>query len=158
MMMAVKSDPYAKPWAPATLPCRNLIQIGQALAILLVSLVSPIPTTSALPPTGPSGIPLVRGSYGVYELGALGGIGSLAYDISEDGSITGEALDAAGQWHAFVWKDGIMSKLNPLSGGSYSSGRAISDAGLVGGVSGLGKGRPHARRNLAEGNPRRAME
>ncbi len=83
---------------------------------------------------GPAGIALVPGSYGLFELGSLGGAGSVAYDINNDGTVTGSASDGAGNNFAFIWVDGVMQKLPALAGGRFSEGRAVSGFGAVGGV------------------------
>lgn len=92
------------------------------VAALLVSTV--IAWTGG--PPGPANIPLTPGSYGLYELGTLGGPTSVAYDINNDSTIVGAATDASGNTYGFAWRDGVMTRLDPPAGGHFSDARAIS--------------------------------
>jgi probable HAF family extracellular repeat protein len=60
------------------------------------------------------------------DLGTLGGTKASAIDINEDGHIVGLADNAAGQSHAFLYKDGVMHDLGTL-GGTVSNANAINN-------------------------------
>jgi probable HAF family extracellular repeat protein len=68
------------------------------------------------------------------SLGALGGNASWGLGISEAGRITGAALRADGELHAFLSFNGQMLDVGTL-GGSWSSGYAVNDAAQVAGYS-----------------------
>lgn len=62
--------------------------------------------------------------YTVTDLGTLGGAGSRAYAINNDGIVVGEAETAGRRIHAFVWKRGQ----GPAGGGA-----SMTDLGTLGG-------------------------
>jgi probable HAF family extracellular repeat protein len=65
------------------------------------------------------------------ELGTLGGPVSVAYGISQDGSIVGTSSTKAGAFHAFVYTSGVMKDLNSLissdAGWILQEARAVND-------------------------------
>ena len=74
------------------------------------------------------------------DLGNLGGDGHFAgiyatglNSVRQVVGVSDTALDAS--FHGFLWQDGRMSDLQPLAGDSYSYATAISDKGLVLGLS-----------------------
>jgi probable HAF family extracellular repeat protein len=74
------------------------------------------------------------------DLGTLGGDYSYASDISDNGQITGEASNRAGDIHAFLWTSaGGMRDLGTL-GGNSSVGRSINENGQVAGETRIGTG------------------
>ncbi len=66
------------------------------------------------------------------NLGTLGGAGCVAYDINEAGHVVGEAQTPSGDWHAFIWKRGVMTDLGPE--GRNSCAFAIGDGGHIVGM------------------------
>jgi probable HAF family extracellular repeat protein len=67
----------------------------------------------------------------VTEIGSLGG-GTWVTALGEDGTVVGSSLTAAGERHAFVWKDGRMTDLGAgPSGAGQSHAYGINAAGDV---------------------------
>lgn len=86
---------------------------------------------------------IVVGSFGrwfmweagaVQELGSLGGGGTRVTGLNNRGEVIGTSRTAAGQDHAFVWRDGIMVDLGAGPGGINATPFAINDRGDVIGV------------------------
>src|SRR3989304_2994616 len=50
------------------------------------------------------------------DLGTLGGGYSVACEVNERGQVAGEGLTAEGEWHAFLWSQGVMTDLGTLTG------------------------------------------
>jgi probable HAF family extracellular repeat protein len=98
--------------------------LGGLLGVLTLSLVT---TTAA-----------AQAMYRIKPLGYLGGCRSapVANDFNAKGQVTGQACNANGDWHAFLWKnDGTpMVDLGPAEAGSWSAGYAINSSGLVAGT------------------------
>lgn len=72
------------------------------------------------------------------DLGSLGGGGTSAAGIDQNGRIAGTTLDEAGRERAFVWEDGEMHDLGTLGGETSTVApdhRAMSDTGHVIGLS-----------------------
>src|SRR2546421_3916985 len=73
----------------------------------------------------------------VQLLGSLGGGGTVVTAMSQRGDIVGSSLPAAGERHAFVWSDGVMTDLGlGPEGGAASIAIAVNARGDVLGVSG----------------------
>ena len=73
----------------------------------------------------------------VQLLGSLGGGGTVVTAMSQRGDIVGSSLTAAGERHAFVWSDGVMTDLGlGPEGGAASIAIAVNARGDVLGVSG----------------------
>src|SRR5947207_4775345 len=70
-------------------------------------------------------------------LGSLGGGGTVVVAMNQRGEIVGSSLTAAGERHAFIWSDGVMTDLGlgPL-GGAASIAIAVNARGDVLGASG----------------------
>jgi probable HAF family extracellular repeat protein len=71
-----------------------------------------------------------------HDLGALGGLSSLAYGINASGDVVGWSDLAAnlGGYHAFLYSGGVMRDLGTL-GGVSSQASAVNDSGVVVGIS-----------------------
>ena len=63
-------------------------------------------------------------------LGTLGGNESWAYGVSANGVVVGVATNAAWQYRAFRWENGVMQDLGTL-GGSWSEAWGVSADGSV---------------------------
>jgi probable HAF family extracellular repeat protein len=63
-------------------------------------------------------------------LGTLGGYQSAPRGLNDLGQVVGESTTATGEWHAFLWEDGVMTDLGTL-GGSYSAAYGINNVGQV---------------------------
>ena len=98
--------------------------LGAVVGVLGLSLVTTTASAQAM--------------YRIKPLGYLGGCISapIANGFNDKGQVTGEACNANGDWHAFVWKnDGTpMVDLGPAEVGSSSIGYAINAFGLVAGT------------------------
>jgi probable HAF family extracellular repeat protein len=72
------------------------------------------------------------------DLGTLGGEYSYAWDINDQGVVTGEASNKAEDVHAFIFTSAGMRDIGTL-GGARSVGRAINESGQVAGESRIGQ-------------------
>jgi len=93
------------------------------------------------------------------DLGSLGGISCFAYAINNSGEIVGNSYPATNNnsvFHAFIYKNGVMSDLNGLvltnsgfnnirfnSNGGLTPGRVLNDSGQIAAIGEIG-GRTHA--------------
>ena len=76
--------------------------------------------------------------YRLTPIGTLGGAGSTAWGINNEGTVVGSGnFDDTTLVHAYRWDDGVMTDLGTL-GGQFSSARAVSENGLIGGWSQIG--------------------
>jgi probable HAF family extracellular repeat protein len=94
----------------------------------------------------PSGTHAVRfeTNGAITDLGTLGGEGSSAADINENGDIVGDAQNAEGSWRAFLLPaGGHMIDLGTLAGKESRAGR-INNKGQVVGSSTTANGQQHA--------------
>jgi probable HAF family extracellular repeat protein len=82
--------------------------------------------------------------YRLIDLGTLGGRESHAYSINNRGQVVGDAINAAGASHAFLWDKGVMTDLGTLTGGGGSAATAINDRGQVVGLSTIATGEVRA--------------
>jgi probable HAF family extracellular repeat protein len=69
--------------------------------------------------------------YRAVDLGTLGGTGGIAYAVNESGTIVGSAQWTNGEMHAFIWSNGVMSKLLAIDGMSNSHARDINEYGHI---------------------------
>jgi probable HAF family extracellular repeat protein len=65
------------------------------------------------------------------DLGTLGGVESIAYDINDAGVIVGYAKLANGFSHAFSYANGVMTDLDPLNATKQSNANAINASGQI---------------------------
>lgn len=75
---------------------------------------------------------------GAQKIGALGGSWSYVTSMNNAGHVVGYAETASGPGspgHAFLYKNGVVHDLGAFSGGDYSSGADINDAGQIVGSS-----------------------
>jgi len=114
-----------------------------AFALTLTACSDDAPTSPGMAPAGAT----AAATYNVIPLGALGGTGGEASDM-EGGRIVGHAETGEGEFHAFLWENGVMRDLGALPQPQpelYGASRAaaINDLGAVVGVSSTG-GPDHA--------------
>lgn len=94
---------------------------------------------------------LFQARYQVINLGSLGGEGSSALGINDAGTVVGWATTSAGQRHAFMYNNGLMTDLGTLVGGTASEAHAINDQDVIVGsseINGLGGGFPEIRQGF----------
>lgn len=82
-------------------------------------------------------------TYGLVDLGTLGGADSYAYAVNASGQVVGKAATADGTTHAFLYSGGSMHDLGTF-GGTESIARSINDKGQVVGDANLADGHAHA--------------
>ena len=87
--------------------------------------------------------PTLAQMYSITDLGTLGGSSSTAEGINNSGQVVGDALDAGGNQHAFLYSGGVMTDLGTL-GGSYSQAWGINNNGQVVGDAANASGNQHA--------------
>ncbi len=94
---------------------------------------------------GGGGVPLYQHA-GIWQNGLLqqdigvmpGGNFSMAYDINDAGQVTGTGTAAGGPFgrqYAFIWQNGVFTKLPEIPGNYSSVGRSINASGVVAGQS-----------------------
>jgi probable HAF family extracellular repeat protein len=79
---------------------------------------------------------------GAVELPSLGGA-STAEAVNNEGLIVGRAANAAGDFQAVAWQDGVLIRLPRLAGETQSRAAAINNVGAIAGASTVG-GTEHA--------------
>lgn len=78
-------------------------------------------------------------SYGIIDLGTLGGTSSVAQGLNAIGQVVGYSTTKLGATHAFVYSGGKMTDLGVLPGGSLSEATGINSAGQISGWGDNGK-------------------
>ena len=78
------------------------------------------------------------------DLGALGGVESVARGINDAGTIVGMVTTGGDAFFGFVLSRGTVTRIEPLSGGTYTEAFAINAAGDVVGRSQTSDGEQHA--------------
>lgn len=75
---------------------------------------------------------------GAFDEDSCGGCSlySFGYGMNDKGQVVGSSLTGDGDVRAFVWKDGVMTKL-PTLGGRYSEAFAINERGVAVGMAEL---------------------
>ena len=72
-----------------------------------------------------------RPRYSIVDIGVqLGGFASFARDINNRGQVVG-AIERDFSPYPFLWEDGVVTELPPLSSESSGSARAINDRGQI---------------------------
>ena len=69
----------------------------------------------------------------IHWLGSFGGGHSAALDINADGDVVGWAYTSDNRQHAFLYRDGVMTDINPFSS-EGSEADAINDDGTIAGT------------------------
>ena len=74
------------------------------------------------------------GDYEVSDLGSLGGGATVPNALNDSGDVVGQSMAAEGFFHAFHWKDGVMTDIH--SGDPFGASRAdvVSAGGLIAGM------------------------
>lgn len=81
----------------------------------------------------------------IVDLGTLGGFESKAFGVNATGQVVGYASNTNEQYHAFLWRNGLMTDLGTLPTLKESYAYAINDGGqIVGTATNLGNTIPHA--------------
>jgi probable HAF family extracellular repeat protein len=119
---------------------RHARPLGRGLLLGTMGLVALGCAEDPVAPTGPAASArpdravTVATTYAIKDLGTLGGQYSAAKAINNMGSIVGSSTTAAGAYHAFLYRVGLMRDLGALGGGQ-STALAINDSGVVVGSS-----------------------
>src|SRR5688572_12172278 len=101
-------------------------------ALLIAALGAAVLTTvSPLTPQAQT----APGPYTVLDLGTLGGLSTQPSDINNQSQIVGYSTTGVSQARGFLWDDGTMTALPPLSGGFASFADAVNGLGHVVGYS-----------------------
>jgi probable HAF family extracellular repeat protein len=86
-------------------------------------------------------------SYGITDLGTLGGSMTFAYDVNDAGQLVGYSTTAFNT-HAFLWQNGRMTDLGTVDLGNYtgnvSAAYAVNALGTAVGNSPVSNGNPRA--------------
>lgn len=72
----------------------------------------PIPAEAAFSTTSTS----PELGYAAIDLGTLGGTFSFVGDVNDAGQVVGLSTTGAGETHAFLWENGVMTDLGTLRG------------------------------------------
>jgi probable HAF family extracellular repeat protein len=99
-----------------------LVLCGLGLGPALAALSAPGDPSKAEPSTQ---------RYAVTDLGTLGGAQSAAFALNERAEVVGWAETAAGERHAFLYREGRISDLGTLPGYHRSEAYGINDRGDV---------------------------
>jgi probable HAF family extracellular repeat protein len=96
-----------------------------ALGAVVLTTVSPVAPRAQTAP----------GPYTVLDLGTLGGLSTQPSDINNESQIVGYSTTGGSSARGFLWEDGSMTALPPLSGGFASFADAVNGLGHVVGYS-----------------------
>ncbi|MDX9702083.1 MAG: DUF3466 family protein [Candidatus Auribacterota bacterium] len=68
----------------------------------------------------------------IIYLGAIDGDWSWAWDINDHGQVVGQSQTSIpGEYHAFLYENGVMKDLGTVSNGTSSYAKAINNSGLI---------------------------
>jgi probable HAF family extracellular repeat protein len=84
---------------------------------------------------------LANATLNLTDLGSLGGVYSYAWDINDQGQVTGESSNNSLDVHAFIWTSSAGMRDTGTLGGNSSAGRSMSESGQVAGESEVGAGK-----------------
>lgn len=73
---------------------------------------------------------LLRQNGTLKDLGNLGGTMTLGRDLNDAGQVVGWAQTATGDYHPFLWEDGVMTDLSTFTG-NFGAAIAINNAGVI---------------------------
>jgi probable HAF family extracellular repeat protein len=104
--------------------CWSALSIA-ALGAAVLTTVSPLTPRAQTAP----------GPYTVMELGTLGGLSTQPSDINDQSQIVGYSTTGVSSARGFIWDDGAMTALPPLSGAFASFANAVNGPGHVVGYS-----------------------
>lgn len=115
---------------------RLLPPVGVIVAVILAFTLSNTGTRAAAPQ-----------SYGITDLGTLGGRMTFAYDLNDAGQVVGYSTTSFHS-HAFLWQNGQMTDLGTLNlgthTGNFSAAYAVNALGTAVGNSPVSNGNPRA--------------
>lgn len=100
----------------------------------LLCALFPLVDAMAAAPVGPTGIPLVQGSYAVIDLGNFGKAQAQAFALNDEGQVTGHAQDTNGNYFGFRWDRGALRRLPTFADGTPVTGFGINSNGTVAGA------------------------
>ena len=106
-------------------------RLGVIVAVVLALTLSNAGTRAAAP-----------SSYGITDLGTLGGAVSFAYDVNDAAQVVGYSPTAF-HTHAFLWQNGQMTDLGSLMS-NFSAAYAVNASGTAVGNSPVSNGNPRA--------------
>ena len=109
---------------------RLLPRVGVVLAVVFLFTLSNAGTRAAAP------------TYGITDLGTLGGAVAFAYDVNDAAQVVGYSTTSF-RTHAFLWQNGQMTNLGSLTG-NVSAAYAVNALGTAVGNSPVSNGNPRA--------------
>ena len=110
---------------------RLLPRVGVIVTVILVFTLSHAGSRAAAPQ-----------SYGITDLGTLGGTMTFAYDLNDAAQVVGYSTTSFNT-RAFLWQNGQMTNLGSLTS-NFSAAYAVNALGTAVGNSAVSNGNPHA--------------
>jgi probable HAF family extracellular repeat protein len=108
----------------------------------LTAILIAVPLVGAAVVAAPAQAAAVR-QYRPVDLGTLGGATTAVVGMNESGTVAGTSTTAAGDRHAFSWRNGVLTDLGTL-GGRYSAAVGVNEFGVVAGNAEDAAGGTHA--------------